>query len=196
MWVVKLGGSLYKKAELTHWLEQLTILSQKHPITIVPGGGPFADQIRQAQQHYSFSDEHAHHMALLAMAQFGLAILSLSKNCEPLYYPTSSYVEQHQLSVWLPDKSLLSISEIPQNWKVTSDSLALWLAHQLNADRLTLVKQAIPTDYLTINELSDAGIIDKAFPEMFSQYPVPSTLALASDHEKIQSIFNNSVLVP
>ena len=173
MWVVKLGGSLYQKDELTHWLEQLAVLSQKHPITIVPGGGPFADQVRQAQQQYSFSDEHAHHMALLAMAQFGLTILSLSKNCEPLYYPTKSDAEPHPLSVWLPDKSLLSKSEISHNWKVTSDSLALWLAYQLNADRLALVKQALPVGDLTITELSDVGVIDKAFPEMFSQYPAP-----------------------
>ena len=194
MWVVKLGGSLYQKSELKHWLGQLTLLSQQHPITIVPGGGPFADQVRKAQQHYSFSDEHAHHMALLAMAQFGLTILSLSKNCEPLYYPTKSDVEPNPLSVWLPDKSLLSKAEIPHNWKVTSDSLALWLAHQLNADRLALVKQDLPAGDLTITELSDVGIIDKAFPEMFSQYPVPSTLALASDYEKVPSIFNNSML--
>jgi len=194
MWVVKLGGSLYKKAELMHWIDQLTVFSQKHPITIVPGGGPFADQVRRAQQHYSFNDEHAHHMALLAMSQFGLTLLSLSKNCKPLYYPTTSSIKQHPLSVWLPDRSLLSKSEIAQNWDVTSDSLALWLAHHLNADKLLLVKQTMPTNHLTITQLSDAGIIDKTFPELFSLNPVPCTLALASEYQEVQSIFNRSAL--
>jgi aspartokinase-like uncharacterized kinase len=194
MWVVKLGGSLYQKDELTHWIEQLSFLSQQHPIIIVPGGGPFADHVRQAQQHYSFSDQHAHHMALLAMAQFGLTLLGLSEKCHPLYYPSSLPRKQYPLSVWLPDKSLLTETDIPQNWQVTSDSLALWLAHNLKADKLLLVKQTKLCQPSSLCQLSEQGIIDVAFPILYQQHPVPSYLTHASEHDTIQSTLSLSAL--
>ena len=49
MWIVKLGGSLLGAEELTHWLELLARYSDGK-IIIVPGGGIFADAVREAQK--------------------------------------------------------------------------------------------------------------------------------------------------
>ena len=52
MWVVKLGGSLAYASELPRWLSALAEGAGGRAI-IVPGGGPFADQVRHAQSEGS-----------------------------------------------------------------------------------------------------------------------------------------------
>lgn len=141
MIVVKLGGSLYNTSELSHWLNILDDCAKQQPIIVVPGGGPFANQVRNAQKLHGFDDNHAHHMAILAMAQFGLLIKGIAPNCRLFYFPDDKPVPSTGLSVWLPSKSLLSQSEITHSWAITSDSLALWLANKLNSEQLILVKQ-------------------------------------------------------
>ena len=71
--VVKLGGSTASSAEMDMWISALA--GSTLPLVIVPGGGPFADQVREAQTRLAFSDMAAHAMAILAMDQFGHVIL-------------------------------------------------------------------------------------------------------------------------
>ena len=71
--VVKLGGSTASAAGMDAWIAALA--GSGLPLVIVPGGGPFADQVRQAQKRLGFSDGAAHAMAILAMDQFGHVIL-------------------------------------------------------------------------------------------------------------------------
>ena len=71
MWVVKLGGSLAYSPELPHWLSALAHTDA----VIVPGGGPFADTVRDAQQIWRFDDATAHAMALLAIALLPATLL-------------------------------------------------------------------------------------------------------------------------
>ena len=60
--VVKLGGSTAFDAEMDMWISALA--GSALPLVIVPGGGSFADQVRQSQQRMGFSDEAAHAMAI------------------------------------------------------------------------------------------------------------------------------------
>jgi aspartokinase-like uncharacterized kinase len=77
MWVVKLGGSLFGSDHLGSWL---SLLAKVGSLVVVPGCGPFADQVRQAQHRWGFDDSTAHIMALLAMSRRGgLSKFSLKK---------------------------------------------------------------------------------------------------------------------
>lgn len=87
MRIIKLGGSLFHTPELKQWLELLDIASQNEGVIIVPGGGPFADQVRHAQRLHRFDDSAAHHMAILAMAQFGLMLTDMASQSRPFHYP-------------------------------------------------------------------------------------------------------------
>ena len=71
--VVKIGGSLWRSPLLARWIAALRAFPG--PLTIVPGGGPFADAVRAAQSPMGFSDHVAHKMAVLAMEQYGLALV-------------------------------------------------------------------------------------------------------------------------
>ena len=141
MWIVKIGGSLLGSPELSRWLEVLVKFSKGHVI-IVPGGGLFADAVREAQNLTNASDAIAHKLALLAMDQFGLLLAGMNDGL----VTASSELEiaergwQHRAMVWLPSQMILVDQSIPQNWQVTSDSLSAWLANKLGAEQLILVK--------------------------------------------------------
>lgn len=172
MIVVKVGGSLYNTPELVHWLSYLEKYSSQHPIVIVPGGGPFADQVRTAQSLHQFDDETAHHMAILAMKQFGLLLLALSPNCQAIStYDTPSA----PLSIWLPDDSLLSEPSLTKSWDISSDSIALWLAAELNAKQLLLIKRT-SHHVRSIKELTSHHIIDNGFAQLFSKVTVDTKI--------------------
>ena len=52
---------------------------------------------------------------------------------------------------------------IVPGWDVTSDSLAAWLAEQVAADELVLVKSADISTEATLLELQTQGIVDASF---------------------------------
>ncbi|NQZ52690.1 MAG: delta 1-pyrroline-5-carboxylate synthetase [Piscirickettsiaceae bacterium] len=187
MIVVKLGGSLYNTPELKLWLKTLTIQAKSHPIIIVPGGGPFADQVRHAQETHQFSDSHAHHMALLAMSQFGLLLSSLVPNCQVLNFPEDPITTFEGLSVWLPNQQLLTKTALKHSWDISSDSLALWLANELHAEQLILIKQVDLPNNLSISKLSEQGILDRGFPQLYAQIPVPSQIIYVQNYQQFSA---------
>tara|TARA_R110002049_G_scaffold127650_2_gene284494 strand:+ start:271 stop:846 length:576 start_codon:yes stop_codon:yes gene_type:complete len=169
--VVKLGGSLYNSPELKHWLQSLVETSISTPIVIVPGGGPFADQVREAQTLHHFDDSSAHHMALMAMKQFGLMLIALEAKCQPF----NALKLEQSLSVWLPDDSLLMEPSLTHSWDVTSDSLSLWLASKLDAEQLFLVKH-IQTHTGSIQKLTADHVIDRHFADLFAIHTIPTRI--------------------
>lgn len=174
MLIVKLGGSLYHATELKSWLVVLADYAQQESVVIVPGGGPFADMVRQAQALHDFDDQHAHHMALLAMAQYGLILHALQPSAITINIPAQAPIKG-QLAIWLPDDQLLQADELMQNWEITSDSLALWFAQQHPESRLALIKR-VPVTTGDIHLLSENGIIDQGFQALFQQHPVKTYL--------------------
>ena len=189
MHIVKLGGSLYHTAELKSWLALLSDYSLHDSVVIVPGGGPFADMVRQAQTIHQFDDHHAHHMALLAMAQYGLLLHALMPTALTIHTPAEVPVTP-QLAIWLPDDQLLKADEIRQNWQITSDSLALWFAQQLPNSKLSLIK-CVSVDTGVMSELSSRNILDQGFQSLFQQRPIPSQLI----HYQRPNLFPDNGLV-
>lgn len=161
MQVIKLGGSLSKSAALSDCLNRIAQGPSK--VVIVPGGGDFADQVRFAQQQWQFNDVIAHEMAILAMQQMALLFKGLQPNF--ILANTVAEIKQQNQSVpiiWSPNISELNQDGVAASWEITSDSLAAWLATQLGATELILVKAAsVPTNNLA--QLSQQGIIDDAF---------------------------------
>jgi hypothetical protein len=162
MWVVKLGGSLAESAALPIWLQTLAAVDE--PVVIVPGGGPFADQVRNAQKRWRFSEETAHRMAILAMRQYGWMLAALSPGVAAADLSGLHARLADGVAVWLPAVEPLAAAGIPASWDITSDSLAAWLAGWLGATHLALVKSA-PAERLALSraELGAQGIVDRAF---------------------------------
>lgn len=191
MWVVKLGGSLAPDpALLRRWLEVLAA-SGAGKVVIVPGGGPFADQVRELQASLGFSDAAAHRMAILAMEQFGLLLAGLSPGLAPASSDDAirKVLRGGSVPVWLPAAMTPGNPEIPESWDVTSDSLAAWLARRLGAERLVLVKScAVPEGEASPEELRRLGIVDAAFPDFMRGARFPALALSKGTPAKLQAM--------
>jgi len=140
--VVKLGGSLLPEPQLTNLMRALVQLAQARGLVVVPGGGLLADAVRHACEEQEPGESAAHWMAILAMDQFAHLLSGLA----PAARLTSDAREiatvlgQGRLAILAPFAWLRSEDPLPHGWHVTSDSLAAWLAGQLRARRLLLLK--------------------------------------------------------
>lgn len=165
-WVVKVGGSLFAGGYLPDWLALLAAHGGGR-VVIVPGGGPFADQVRAAQQRWRFDDAVAHRMAMLGMAQYGMMLCGIQPDLEIATDEDAirNIWRDRRVAVWAPTGR--SIADLPAEWSVTSDSLAAWLAMRLSARYLLLVKSArIDMASIDAVELARRGIIDARFPDV------------------------------
>src|SRR5277367_6058937 len=136
--VVKLGGSFAFSKHLRDWIETLAACAGR--VVIVPGGGPFADAVRLAQPRMGFDDLTAHHMAVLAMEQYGRALVSLKRMLSTADSVDAIHRElaTGRVPVWMPRRMVFGATDIGQSWDTTSDSLAAWLVGEIGADRLLL----------------------------------------------------------
>lgn len=166
--VVKLGGSLLEHPQaLQRWLR--IVAGGGGRLVVVPGGGPFADAVRIAQRKSGIDDRTAHRMALLAMEQYGVLLASLA----PVLAPAESVgamreaLQRGRVPVWMPFRMVVDAKDIEASWGVTSDSLAAWLAHELDASALWLVKSCAVAVQDPL-QLAAMGVVDAAFPRFLA----------------------------
>lgn len=185
--VVKVGGSLYNRVpDLVPFLR-----SSVRPLFVVPGGGPFADAVRDA----GLDDETAHWEAIAAMDEYGSYIASQG-------IPASDRLAvPDQTVVLLPARVLRERDPLPHSWDVTSDTIAAWAASSLCLDLLLLksvdgiasggvlrehVDAPLATDVTDLLFISyvlkngvDTFILNGSRPELLRRYlsgdPVPGT---------------------
>jgi aspartokinase-like uncharacterized kinase len=182
--VVKLGGSFAFSAHLRDWVEALAACAGR--VVIVPGGGPFADAVRSAQPRIGFDDVAAHHMAMLAMEQFGLALASLDGRLSPADSADAIHrtLAAGRVPVWMPVRMVLAATDIAPSWDETSDSLAAWLSERIGASQLILVKHGeFRTAKMDFEEFAAMGIVDKAFPRRLGRSAAKVLILGPSDHD-------------
>ena len=177
--VVKVGGGLGRDAgddALRALCAAIAEAGERHPLLVVPGGAAFADAVREHDRRWSLRPQTAHRMAILAMEQFGWALTDLipgAARCADL-----GPVREGVVSVLLPAALLAERDPLPESWGVTSDSIAAWVAAEVGAERLVLLKpvaglyrtwpaEGEPIARLTVDELAalaPAGV-DGHLPE-------------------------------
>ena len=163
--VVKVGGSLLGTPRLRSLLSSLAGCRGRC-LVIVPGGGPFADAVRTAQARAGFDDRLAHRLALDAMSHTAEVLAALEPRLV-VARDRNSIAAAHRQGravLWDPVAIRAGHPAIPETWSVTSDSLALWLAAELGASRLVLLKSVDPPPWSDPERLAALGIVDEAFP--------------------------------
>jgi len=191
MLVVKLGGSLAESAELPYWLHACATAGAGR-VVIVPGGGPWADEVRILQAQQGFGDGRAHRLALRAMEAYGRVLARM----QPRLVPAANIAAIRDVlagagvAVWMPHDMVVAEASIAQNWDVTSDSLAAWLAHQLGASGLLLVKSLANVEpQVSIAEMAERGWVDKSFPR-YASGPFTVHVLGKADHERAAGLFS------
>lgn len=177
MWVIKLGGSLSDAPVLQQWLNRLSRHSAGRAV-IVPGGGAFADQVRAAQELWKFDGTTAHRMAILAMQQMALMFHGLNAGLQIAASAAEirRTLEQNKVALWSPDYKALDRAGIAASWDITSDSLAAWLAGELQASGLILIKSVPVPQNNDLTYLGKQGIVDSAFNAFAARLTCPIKL--------------------
>jgi dihydroneopterin aldolase len=143
--VVKLGGGVLQRIQhCDAVLAALREASTWRRLLVVPGGGPFADVVREVDRRLRLSDTAAHWMAVLAMDQYAHVVAARFGGAALIRDPgeIATALDAGRLPVLAPFSWLRAADPLPHSWDVTSDSIAAWIAGQLGARRLILVKPA------------------------------------------------------
>ena len=193
MIVLKLGGSLMHSEELVFWLENIFSRTTDNIIIVVPGGGEFAENIRELQRQLNFNDKIAHKMALLAMCQYGYFLTGINTDIKIIKNTEALCLDKNiaETFLWLPDDSLENISEISENWDFSSDSISLWLATYLTADKLIIVKsKKIIYNQSRIKEHIVNEDIDKGFKKNINKYKGEILFLEKTEHYQLENILS------
>ncbi|NLD66484.1 MAG: delta 1-pyrroline-5-carboxylate synthetase [Crenarchaeota archaeon] len=140
--VVKIGGSIATYPdELRALCKKISVLSKKFRVVVVPGGGEFADTVRQLDQRYNLTIRISHHMAIYAMNQYGLMLTDLIPDSVVVeeVAQTKIVLDKNLTPVFLPAKLMLAEDPLENSWNVTSDSIAFYIAAKLEASKLVVV---------------------------------------------------------
>jgi aspartokinase-like uncharacterized kinase len=172
--VIKLGGSLLGDEGLASLLGTLGGLAKTQRLVVVPGGGPFADAVRRASALHDPGADAAHWMAILGMDQHAHFLAGLLPAARLVVDSgeIAPAAGEGRLAVLAPFAWLRATDALPHGWDVTSDSIAAWVAGQLGARRLVLLKavQGVTGGDGEVLPEADspsaalAGIVDEYFP--------------------------------
>ncbi len=129
--VLKIGGSLMDCGR--DIIDRLIKYSSESgvEIIIVPGGGVFADLVRIHSKE--LSEDTAHWMAIHAMDQYGL-YLADGTTVEPLEDLTRIGEGTTGTFILKSYVLLRQVDPLPHSWDVTSDTIAAWVAKELDAE--------------------------------------------------------------
>lgn len=177
--VVKVGGSLGRGDGLPALCRRLGELGGRHALLLVPGGGIFADAVREYDRLKGLGADAAHWMAVAAMDQFGLAVAELVPGAAVVTTAEAARdaLARHGVSVLLPYRWLTAADPLPHDWEVTSDAIAAWVARTCGARRLVLLKpgEALglplpsgrsPDGGIDAEDLAGWAAVDRAFHEV------------------------------
>lgn len=141
--VIKIGGSLARIPNaLARVSQQLRGLARDWPMVVVPGGGPFADAVREFDRSAGLSPDVAHWMAILAMDQYAHVLVSQISDAVLVTEPgrIQEGLDRTGCAVLAPSRWMRSADVLPHTWEVTADSIAAFVAGALDARQLILIK--------------------------------------------------------
>jgi len=141
--VVKVGGGLLGKAGAFDLvIEALTAFRPGRRLVVIPGGGPFADAVRQMFRRVKIGEDAAHWMAVLGMDQYAHALAARTPGATLVERQAeiAAAVDAGELPILAPYRWLRTADPLPHTWEVTSDSIAAWFAGTLGARRVVLIK--------------------------------------------------------
>lgn len=200
--VIKIGGSLHKSYKLKELCAQLGNIGKHHRILIIPGGGIFADAVRDSTQSFDLDQDTSHWMAILAMNQYGYLLSSMIPGSIALESidEAKKYLDKPTPVVLLPYLLIKIIDPLPHSWDVTSDSIAALITGYLGAEKLVLVKSMdlsyengqdrVYRSPVDMERLKNTDIVDSMFYETFKTTEAKLWIINGNISEQLVSLFD------
>lgn len=213
--LLKIGGSLScEPIKLRALMKRLDEFSKTYPLVIVPGGGEFADTVRKFDKVFSLDRHTSHKMAILAMDQYGLLLSDLSANSAVVRTLDDAKVKANsgKLPIFLPSQVMFAEDPLENSWDVTSDSITLYIAHKLQAEKVLFVTDvdgiysADPksTGSATLlKEVSSEALstrktrtsVDSTLPKLLKKWPIPCYVVNGKYPERIELLLEGKTAV-
>lgn len=185
--VIKLGGSLLSLPDLAARFKRVVSRRTDGPFALVVGGGAAADLVREWDRLHRLGDEAAHQLALCAMRLNSELVAGLFPELRPVTNLRELSAETNcgrpvlvDAAAWLTAAEAAGRPAVPRNWDATSDSIAAWLASELSAAELVLLK-SVPRPDGDVAQAAADGLVDAWFPSAAAGVPRISWGNLRSD---------------
>ena len=107
-------------------------------------------------------------------------------------YKIEAALKNKKIPLWLPCDMVLPSTDIPASWDMTYDSLAAWLATQIGARHILLVKACVvPGCELNLSALALQKIVDPLFPIFVTKGTLAWRMLSARDSLKLSALLSN-----
>jgi len=182
-------------------------MAKKYRLAVIPGGGKFADVVRELDQQFVLSSDISHRMAILGMDQFGLLLSQIIPNSCATYLlnDVKQLSEVRVVPIFLPSRLMFQEKSLEHSWDVTSDSIAAYVACRLHADKVILVTDVDGiftsdpkkhSDAKLINELSASELlelvqrtsVDRFLPKLLLHTQIDCYIINGTYPERIEAI--------
>jgi aspartokinase-like uncharacterized kinase len=206
--VIKIGGSLAEEPERLRALcIKLSEFAKKFAIVVVPGGGRFADVVRDFDQRFTLSSGISHRMAILGMDQFGLLLSQIIPDSCATYLlnDAKQLSEIRVVPIFLPSRLMFKEDPLENSWDVTSDSIAAYVAGRLRVAKVllvtdvdgiftkdpkkhsgaTLIEQLSAEDLLKLNKRTS---VDRYLPKLLLESQIDCYVVNGKHPERIEAI--------
>lgn len=207
--LIKIGGSLVRRgySVLSGISRSTIILSNKYRVIVVLGGGDIANVVRGLYNEFHIYQSAAHWMAISAMNINGMLFVGMDRRFKAVetILECRNMASRGYVPVILPYRLLKKIDSLPRSWEVTSDSIALFIAHILNTDHVILLKD-VPGIYknddkksiitsIRARELKDLkqSCIDSYLPKLVERYKKDMYIASGLHPERMMNILDGEV---
>ena len=140
-WIVKIGGSLFPEDAIKLCeaiIASNDSLESPNKIVFICGGGIFANKIRNYNQDMHFSDTANHNSAIMCMDIIGTLLADKVKGLESVKSIDMAelILKQGKLPLLNPSSIIESHDALEHSWRVTSDSIAMYIADLFKAKLL------------------------------------------------------------
>jgi hypothetical protein len=202
--VVKIGGSLFPK----YAIDLATELKDTNSLIIL-GGGEFANLIRKYDSEIHFSDEANHWQAIDCMDIIAKLVNDKVDSTKLAY----SLTDANKISndgftpIFVVSEFLKTENPFECSWDVTSDSIAAYVAHLLNANLFivtnvngiytrepkelgsTFISKIDATTLLTFQESS----IDVMLPSLLLEFGTDCYVVNGKCPERVLSLIDDNI---
>lgn len=182
--VVKIGGGLLDhEHHLDATLAMIGAAARSRRLLVVPGGGPFADAVRDVDRRVGLTHDAAHWMAILAMDQYAHVLVErldagalVTSRAE-----IDAAIQSGRVPVLAPFQWLRDADPLPHTWDVTSDSIAAWVAGEMRAGQVVLVKPPGAT----------GAVVDAYFTRAVPAHVTPVTVS-ADRLDRLEAVLSTT----
>ena len=213
--VIKVGGSLAENPHVLKALgEELCLIAKTHSIVVVPGGGKFADAVRELDSKHALPASLSHKLAISAMDQYGMFLSHVVPDCcscDSLKV-AQKLAKEGAVPIFLPSNLLSQEDPFEPSWDVTSDSIAAYIAVKVNAAKAIFVSDVDgiftkdPKKHadakllrnVSARELASRGertSVDKFLPTFLMENPLDCYVVNGVYPKRIDAILSNQQTV-